>query len=375
MSRKRPASVSPRKKQPVATARKKPAARKAPARPATVEARAEAPKPARKKPARKTTARKTTARKSAAPAEPSLAAAGAQAAAGALGSGIVGALRGIGGGLGRGLPWLFRQRDVQRLAALGILAGVFCGTSQLVAERVQTLPGYTLPSRLVAEVAPPPGLSVKAAEDLGNLRLVRGAHAFDARIVPAVARQLARLPWVEEVSEVELEPPARIRFSLHPHQPLARLGDQQAVSRSGATFPIHYAAAGEALPEFRGVPALPEARAQALKAGAQVLADFGPLAAQVEAIDVSNLGGAVDPLQSEVVVLLSGGLKVEWGRANIDEERQDRPAKLKRANLESFLAAYPQRGRVESVSVRWDEVTFVLAEEVSEEQSLASAGR
>ncbi|HBP16431.1 MAG TPA: hypothetical protein DEA08_01385, partial [Planctomycetes bacterium] len=302
-----------------------------------------------------------------APAEPSLAAAGAQAAAGALGSGVLGLLRGVG----RGLPWIFGQRDVQRLAALGILAGVFCGTSQLVAERVQTSPDYALPSRLVAEVAPPPGLSVKAAEDLSSLRLVRGAHAFDARIVPAVARQLGRLPWVEQVSEVELEPPAKIRFRLRPHQPLARLGDQLAVSRSGATFPIHYAAAGDALPEFRGVPATPEARAKALQAGAQVLADFGPLAAQVEAIDVSNLAGAVDPLQSEVVVLLSGGLKVEWGRANLDEERQDRPAEQKRADLEAFLAAYPQRGRVESVSVRWDEVTFVLAEE----QSLASAGR
>lgn len=371
MSRKRPASVSPRKQQP---ARKQPA-RKQPARQATAQARAEAPKkqPARKQPARKQPARKASAPKRAASAEPSLASAGAQAAAGALGAGVMGVLRGLGSGLGRGLPWLCGQRDVQRLAALGILAGVFCGTSQLVAERVQTSPAYTLPSRLVAEVAPPPGLSVKAAEDLSSLRLVRGAHAFDARIVPAVARQLARLPWVEEVSEVELEPPARIRFRLRPHQPLARLGDQQAVSRSGATFPIHYAAAGEALPEFRGVPTLPEARAQALEAGAQVLADFGPLAAQVEAIDVSNLAGAVDPLQSEVVVLLSGGLKVEWGRANLEEERQDRPAPAKRANLEAFLAAYPQRGRVESVSVRWDEVTFVLAEEPSSEESLARA--
>jgi cell division septal protein FtsQ len=266
------------------------------------------------------------------------------------------------GRLGTGVAWLLTQRGAQRLVAGGLLSAALVGTSFLVRERVEAAPRHSLSARLVDRVQAPPGLSLEAAEMLSNLRLRKGANAFDPSVVPGVAARLARLPWVEHVESVELNSPNLLRFKLRTHRPLARLPGEEVVSQAGATLPARYAQSPQLLPLFVGVAAEGGGRLAALRAGALVLSDLGALAAQVARVDLSNLYGARDPRLSEVVVTFTTGLVVDWGRPGNDE-RPCRPASQRCEDLRAFLAAYPQAKNLARVSVRWDRVTFTLRSE------------
>ncbi|MGE0710208.1 MAG: cell division protein FtsQ/DivIB [Planctomycetota bacterium] len=323
------------------------------------------PKPRRKraaKPAAKKPAAKPRAGAQPAAASGALARDAAALVAAGVAAGVVSGAQGLGAGIvatGRGLWWLARQRFTQRLVAIAVLAGALVGTSRLVRERVEAFPQLALAVRFEASAEPPPGLSAEAADDLARVRLPARAHAFDARVVPGLASHLARLPWVAEVQEVALEPPQRLRFALRTRRPFARLRSGEAVDEEGVTFPARYAAEPDALPELAGLPAGGAARVAALRAGAQVLADLGPLAAQVQRVDLTNLGGVRSPRESEVVLELAGGLRVDWGRPGTDD-RPCRAGEEKREDLEAFLAAFPQLGAIERLSVRWDKPTYVL---------------
>ena len=352
------------KKPPTKKAAAKPRTRRRPAsaRKATAASVIEKPKPARKAAPKKAPAKKAPAKKSAS-GEPS-----GSALAGAMAAGAGAVAGGTAKAFGRGFLAMVGSRDVQRLVAIGVLAGALFGTSKLVKERVQTWDQFELRLGLRADAPPPPGLSSAATRDLAAIVLPDHVHAFHPGVVPGLAKHLDSLPWVASVEELRLLPPAKLELKLRTHRPLAQLGESQGdlVATGGALVPRVYGAHPERLPRLLGVPAGPT-QGQNLQIGVQVLEALGPLVAQVEAVDLSNLGGQRDPLKSEIVLRLVGGLLVDWGRPeptasegpeSLGAPRRD-PAD-KRNDLEAFLAGFPQVGSVERVSLRFDEVTYTL---------------
>lgn len=355
-------SVSPRQK---TSARGTPA-KKAPAKPRARKAQATAPR-----------------RASAPKATDAPSGLGAGALAGAVAGGVCSGIGFSARALGRGLWAVARSRDFQRLSAIGVLAGCLFGTSGLVRERVQSWDQFKLRLELRADAPPPPGLSQAATHDLAAIRLPKQAHAFHEGVIPGLAAHLQGLPWVAKVEELRLQAPARIELKLRTHRPLAQLGPDEGplVAREGDLIPRRYGAKAERLPRILGAPA-GEAQRAALQLAVEVLSVLGPLAAQVEAVDLSNLGGRRDPRASEVVLTLAGGLLVDWGRAEPadaagaaaakrSEDASPTPESLgpprrgpeeKRADLEAFLASFPQIALVERVSLRFDEVTYTLRE-------------
>ncbi len=281
------------------------------------------------------------------------------------------------GATARGLLWAASQPDVQRVVALVTLAAGLAWSTSAAEARVAAWPRFAVDRSALATSPIPPGFSARAREELAALPLPEGASSFDPRVVPAVHAALGRLPWVRQVEAVRLEAEGGLSFVLHARTPAAKLeGDGGLVTRDGSVIPLALAANPDALPSFVGVPALGHpARRASIEAGLGVLDDLGPLASRVRAIDVGNVGGRASPLASEVVLTLADGLVVEWGRAPDAEPtepaegpagpvvgRPSTDASARRAALTAFLdAPAAERVGVARVSVRWDEVTTVLA--------------
>ncbi|MCO5166538.1 MAG: hypothetical protein M9894_09255 [Planctomycetes bacterium] len=263
--------------------------------------------------------------------------------------------------------------DVRRLALLGALGAGVAGASEAARARVEAWPRFQV-DRAALQLTPlPDALSPRARRDLERLPLPPRPNAFDPQLVPFTAACLAGLPWVKEVEAVRLDAKGRLSFALLAREPVARIasrGGDEVLTADGALVPLAYAARPDDLPAVLGAPASGEGRLRALAAANALLRELGALRPHVKALDLSNLDGARDPRESEVVLHLVQGPRVDWGRPpgpGDDAEprtiraglpRLDGAAKL--AALRRFLEGGPDLATVERVSVRWDEVTYVL---------------
>lgn len=286
-----------------------------------------------------------------------------------------GALAGAGAGLGVLLGPLMRAAaalagrvlrhpDAQRALGGAVLLGGLALASTGVRAEVESWPRFMVePARLAADGLPPE-LGPRARADLTGLPLPARTSSFDPRLVGWVQACLQDLPWVESVERVWLGGPDRIDFALRPRLPRARLGEgpeAPIVTADGAVIPAAYAADPEALPRLLGVPGpqRPTPRREALLAGLAVLEAVRGVDLPLAAVDLANLGGAVDPRQSEVVLRTRDGLAIEWGR--VEGPRPHLPPERQRQALQTFLAARGGLPAVERVSLRWDRVTYTLA--------------
>ncbi len=283
---------------------------------------------------------------------------------------VLGRALAAGGALvAEGLRRAAASPDVRRLVLLGALGAGVATASEAARARVEAWPRFQVDRGALALTPLPPCLSERARRDLERLPLPPRPHAFDPQLVPFTAACLAGLPWVKDVDAVRLDGRGRLQFSLVAREPVARIGHgDEALTRDGALVPLAYAARPEALPALEGVAPGGRARERALVAANAVLRELGDLRAHVTALDLSNLDGRRDPLASEVVLVLAQGPRVDWGRppedapddarASLGRPRLDGPAKL--AALRRFLEAGLDLSTIERVSVRWDEVTYVL---------------
>lgn len=267
------------------------------------------------------------------------------------------------GWLAEGLRGLATSPDVRRLLLLGALGAGVAAASDAARARVEAWPRFEVDRAALTLTPLPPCLSDRARRDLERLPLPPRPHAFDPQLVPFTAACLAGLPWVRQVERVDLDARGQLAFSLVAREPIARLAgvegaDGGALTRDGAVVPLDYAARADALPALTGVPASGDLRARALTASIAVLADLEDLRAHVVSIDLSNLGGGIDPLASEVVLSLSSGPRVDWGRPPADGMCVDGAAK--RQALRTVLEGGLDLTTVERISVRWDEVTYAL---------------
>lgn len=313
-----------------------------------------------------------------APAGPGLAATTGLALGGALGR----ALTAGGGALVSLVSRAAASPDVRRLVLLGALGAGVAGASDAARRRVEAWPRFEVDRAALALTPLPAALSERARRDLERLPLPPRPRAHDPQLVPFTAACLAGLPWVKEVDAVRLDARGRLGFSLVAREPVARVGQgDEALTSDGAVVPLAYAARPAALPTLDGVPATGDARDRALAAANAVLRQLGDLRAHVVRLDLSNLEGRRDPLQSEVVLTLAQGPRVDWGRppapapADADGEgagagdlaaaaparprpRADGAAKLEA--LRRFMESGLDLAQIERVSVRWDEVTYAL---------------
>lgn len=275
----------------------------------------------------------------------------------------------------RGLGLLLRAPDVHRVAAGLLLAAGMAWSSDRVREDLATWPRFQVARAALATTPLPAGLSERARRDLELAALPADGCALDPHLVPQVAARLAKLPWVREVEQVRLHGEAKLGFSLVAREPVARLdepGQHGALTRDGWVVPVEYAADAAKLPAVAGLPPASDAsaRRRALDAALGVLDDLAELRPRVRTVDVKNLSGR-DKLGSEVTLVLDDGLVVEWGRPPEPESvdpstgrpkpgRATTDAGLRRRALAGFLEKGPDRATVARVSVRWDEVTYVL---------------
>jgi hypothetical protein len=235
------------------------------------------------------------------------------------------------------------------------MVGAFSLSCHAVRAHVEAWPKFAMTSETLRVGTPPPGLSERASSDLAALPLPRPTSPFDRRLVPFAAARLSELPWVKSVDAVRLKAEGGLSFSMTTRLPVARVGGQ-VVTGDGVTIAARYAGEPERLPRLVGCSGTPSQLA--LDAVVSVLDDLGPFADRVRDVDVSGLVGE-DALASEVVLILDGGLRVEWGRPSCSK-RPNLAGATKRAALVEFLERGPELATVAVVSVRWDETSYVL---------------
>lgn len=212
-------------------------------------------------------------------------------------------------------------------------------------------PQFRVPSLRLA-VAP------RWAERFGSELLTvetAGGSLFEADLVERISRAFEANPWVRRVTSVERVFPnaVRVRFEYRrPHVAFRRPGGFVMVDSEGARLPGVYAQlpAGERLMKVVGAQTRPPEPGRvwedpAVRAGlemAEVVAR-SPLLGHlgVEEIDLTNLGGRMDPRRSEVVLLTAGGCAIHWGRPPSRAGFGEPTPSEKLENLREILAVYP----------------------------------
>ncbi|MCA8924227.1 MAG: hypothetical protein KDD82_20625 [Planctomycetes bacterium] len=265
----------------------------------------------------------------------------------------------------RRAAWFATTRRGRRSLAWAGVTIAFGLASGEVRAAVEARDEFCLRRDCVQVANTPEGLSAESARDLERLPLPLHPQAFDERLVPYLHGTLSQLPWVREVRDLRLEGEHELRFTLRVRKPLARLGAEPhapVLTRDGAVISSRYVEDPAALPAVLGVPGpeRPEARLEALRAAIEVLRATEDATVKPDRVDVSNLGGA-DPLGSEVVLEV-GDTRIDWGRAPSSPGWQ-RSVADKLADWERFLREGPALETCAHLSLRWDDVSFMLRTE------------
>jgi hypothetical protein len=194
-----------------------------------------------------------------------------------------------------------------------------------------------------------------------------GASLFDPGLVEEVGRTFEECPWIRKVTAVERVFPDQIRVRFEYRVP------QVAVRRPGGAGYVLVDPEGVRLPgvyvdppvcvrrtAITGVASLPPEPGRtwtdpALKAG-MGLADLvqeNPLLARlkIREVDVSNVGGKLDPRKSEVALVTATGCSIAWGRAPGAGRFGEPSIEEKLENLREVLAVYPGLQGVRTVKV------------------------
>jgi hypothetical protein len=224
---------------------------------------------------------------------------------------------------------------------------------------------------------PEAALADAARDELEALRgSVEGRSLHDPALVPDLAASLRGLRWVETVERVGAALPATLTFELRTARAACRVrvGEHVIpVTSTGHPLPPRYlTVAPETLPIVEGF--LPEAPGQRSDAERlhEALAHALPVILALRtsgldgrlgltSVDVSNLDGRSDPLASELLLRTRSGCLVEWGRSPVSL-RPHLPLEEKLERLAAFLEAHPDLGAFERIALRWDRLTYVVAE-------------
>lgn len=199
------------------------------------------------------------------------------------------------------------------------------------------------------------------------------ASIFDAPLLETTKANIASIPFVERIDLVARRFPRSVAAKIEVRRPIAlvrRAGKQYAVDRAGVLLPGNAADPKGgfpfSLPVLVGKPfaKLPAACGQvwaeddvsegittALELDA--LLDLNP-GFHVTTIDLSNLGGRVSPLESEIVLQTDTGVRILWGRSSRRKPYGELAPQAKIGNLQRALEEFPGLKGVRELDLRFD---------------------
>jgi hypothetical protein len=264
----------------------------------------------------------------------------------------------------RGAAAAFGTPSFGKALLVALCTAGFSAASWRARAVVVDSPLQQIDRRELAEITLPSFLSDAARTDLAQLPLPEKVSAFHPGLVPTLAFELQRIPWVDSVDslavdftgerkEEKLLP--RVRFALKVARPIALLserGRDVLVARSRRRIPLDRVVPGaRSLPRITGLPDDADRERQ-----------LDDALAAIEALGKNALGPrlgliALELKGAEATLVLASGVRVEWGRIGhvpglSIEERV--------AQLELLLQKGPPLDQIERASVRWDDPVYVL---------------
>jgi hypothetical protein len=192
-----------------------------------------------------------------------------------------------------------------------------------------------------------------------------GATLFDRDLVERVGRSYESCPWVRKVTSVERVFPDEVRVKFEyrrPHVAFRRSNGYVVVDAEGVRLPGVYVDPPpcDRTVEVAGAVTLPPEPGRvwndpAVRAGLE-MAEFVHKTAflkrlEVREVDLSNLGGRIDPRRSEVALVTSNGCAIYWGRLSSNPRFGDPSPAEKIENLREVMAVYPGLGGLRGVKV------------------------
>jgi cell division septal protein FtsQ len=187
-------------------------------------------------------------------------------------------------------------------------------------------------------------------------------------------------PWVRRVTGVRLVYPNRVYVALEVRRPVCavpwRSRGLLLVDENGVRLPGVRSRPPPGLskpfPRLLGVTGRPVAPGEVWSGqvceGAAVALDLTGMpealkrAVPIAAIDVGNVGGRKDRVESEIVLVTDSGVRIEWGRSRRSPLGDlDPPVTDKFLRLEQALRAYPGLRGVGTVKLQYDALYTIPA--------------
>jgi hypothetical protein len=206
-----------------------------------------------------------------------------------------------------------------------LVVAVYAGL-RIARSHVGRMPDYRVyPQRFSVE-----GCPVWCADDLASIEFDQRSYSiFDPALTHDVAEAYARSPWVQRVDKIAKYYPNGLQIALTLRKPVAFIrlpGRSPGVDEEGVKLPIDdntWARTESPLPYVDGVSSEEprdgevwrDRRVKAALAVLRALAAEPEILKQVFTVNVANLGGELDPLQSEIRLYTRNRVRVMWGRS------------------------------------------------------------
>jgi len=195
---------------------------------------------------------------------------------------------------------------------------------------VHDLPQFQVNAERLAMANRPEWLKPSAAREVHRKAFREQSYSiFDADLAERIWTEYEADPWVLRVESVSKVFPNNVRVGLLLRRPLVRVPHSLGVclvdtdARVLEVMPPGSGDLHDSLPTIKGLSSAPPPRGETwadlgLRAGIGVIdaleANKMLDALRVTSVDLSNLGGKVDPNESEIVLLLPSDVRVLWGR-------------------------------------------------------------
>lgn len=202
------------------------------------------------------------------------------------------------------------------------------------------------------------------------------ASVFDENIIQKIRAHYESSPWVKRVELIERRLPNDLKIKLELRKPSVAVagakGQYYLVSQDAVRLPGDYEnlpALPYQMPIISGVRANPPVAGEiwndpGLNAALQVMTHLEENklveSLPVASIDVTNIGGRKDPRASEIILVTTGRVRIEWGRAPDTDKFGELPVAGKIKNLKTILEACPGLRGIRTVKIQFDEPYIAL---------------
>lgn len=274
----------------------------------------------------------------------------------------------------RSVIWYLFKRFGVYLLALGGFTILLLLVHRQVYAYYSTLPRYQINLEPLEVMATPDWLKGSELEQpvKQSVRLSGKANIFDKELLPRLIAQYERNPWIAKVESVEKLYPNELNVKLEMRKPVVaveyRRGDRNyyyLIDREIVRLPGEYRSVPQlpmVLPVVAGVRNSPPLAGE--KWQDRGLRDAIAVAVnlkqhkvydkvEIARIDVTNSGGRVNKLESEVVLLTKNKVAIQWGRSPETDKFGELSPEEKIKNLYRVLEVSPQLKGIKYVKIQF----------------------